>query len=539
MSKSFLYISFFTLFLSFSLPYRCIFAATSPQSPFRAKVQLSRVYETLKTTPSHEEIQAVPTVSIKGRVRNIGFVDARFSLRRNKTWSAKVRKNGYEIPDTEAPVLLQGRLAVGGAWRHSGRRMFPSAAAIIGNTLKVSFPGRATGSKASRQRLYTITVKLDGSIIVRASVASIPRSAGRRGACGAAAGLGSLATHTHNNHDQSHHTEGSDVIRPLTANVGAGATVTSRVITISTDADEEWYQRYGEQSNGVIASIINSAETIFNQQLGIRFRIVQQHVYAQGSPYTTTDSSKLLAAFAMNSENKMNLGEGKASFHQDVDLKHLFTGKDLDGSTIGIAYIGTVCALPTMSYGITQAYMDIANPAIFAHELGHNFGANHDVSSSQGLMYPAISLPPAQGFSDISLAEINNHLTRYGTCISLEELAPLPQPTPSVDSEDPQVLSTTPAYLSLKRKRVTYEYGTAVRLSGVLLSQDQSPIKSVGIVLIAQGQEVGRAVTSAKGRYTFLIRLNIPRGQGITVHAQVAGTELSSQEISFTSSHEA
>lgn len=495
---------------------------------------LDRVNEARANSTNQAELETVPAVSIKGRVKNVGFLDARFSIRRNKIWGASFSRDGLRSTDSVTPVLLQGRVAVGGSWRRSGKRIFPAAASIIGNNLKVTFPGRATGSKRSRQRLYTITMRLDGSVVVQASIASIPSSAGKRGACGAATGLGSLATHAFNLDGDGHDESSHQTIRALTAESDSPTLETARVITISTDADEEWYQRYGEASNAVIASIINSAETIFHRQLGIRFRIVQQHVYAVGSPYTTTNASKLLASFTMNPENRLHLGQDKTTFHKDVDLKHLFTGKDLDGSTIGIAYIGTVCALPSMAYGITQAYMDIASAAIFAHELGHNFGANHDASSPEGLMYPAISLPPSDSFSDLSLTQINSHLNTFGTCISLEQLAPLPQPTPNVTLDPPSTDSSTPARIILKRKKVQYGQGTAIRLSGTLLSSLETPISSVAIRLIVQGKEVGRAVTNKHGNFTFFVRLRIPARQSLAVHVKTEGVEIASRELLFS-----
>jgi hypothetical protein len=502
---------------------------TTPPSPYRAHITLTRVYEVPHSNTGTQEVERIPPVKVQGRVRNVGFVDARFTIRRNKIWKARVRRDGLEVHDTVKPILLQGSLAVGGAWKHTGHRILPTAASIIGDELKVTFPGRATGSKRSRQRIYTITMKLDGSIVVRARISSVPKSIGRRGACGAATGIGSLAAHTHEAHHSHDH---SDVVKPMMAHAEGAPGQLARVLTISTDADQEWYQRYGEQSNAVIAGIINSAEALFHRELGLRFRIVQQHVYADASPYNTTNSSTLLSLFAMNPENASNLGVTPASFHDDVDLKHLFTGKDLDGSVIGIAYIGAVCALPSLSYGITQSYMDIVNPAIFAHELGHNFGAMHDPSSREGLMYPAISIPPAQRFSPVSLAEMNRHFSKYGSCISLEQVQPLPYQPPSMENDNP--FYPDGALITLTQTRVREAGMRVIRLSGTLTSLSLEPIQAVGVQLHVAGQEVGRAVTRSNGRFVFFVKLVIPHGKRIPVQVRTEGSNISSAELLLT-----
>jgi hypothetical protein len=101
---------------------------------------------------------------------------------------------------------------------------------------------------------------------------------------------------------------------------------TARVVTLSTDADPEWYAVYGELSNATIASIVNAAEAIFEKQLGVRFALVRQHVYIGTSAYVSSDASELLRSFAKNPENPANLGLSPLTFNEDVDAKHLFTG---------------------------------------------------------------------------------------------------------------------------------------------------------------------------------------------------------------------
>lgn len=514
--------------LALCAPVNALASRTDNPNPYRADFKLQRVYEVASGKGGIAEVEAVPTVRLEGQVRGVGFVDARFNVRRNKTWAASMKRHGRESRDEINPVLLQGALAAGGAWRRSGERIFPTAASIIGKELQVSFPGRAKGSRRTWQRVYTIKMTLDGSIVVRARVSSIPKSAARRGACGAAANGVSLSEsvvpqmHAHEAGIEAD----SEVISPIGSNETPQGTSLTRVVTISTDADPEWYQKYGDQSNAVIASLINAAEAIYNRQLGLRFRIVKQHVYTDTSPYVTGDAGMLLSAFTRNGENATNLGLDPASFHQDVDLKHLFTGKDLDGSIIGIAYIGVLCAVPSLSFGITQSYMEAANAGIFAHELGHNFGAGHDASTREGLMFPSISIPSAQKFSDASLAEVTSHLSKYGSCISLEQMAPRPDIVPGADPNYPTQPPLSSASLTIKRARVGDRNDPIIRLSGSLLSQTGSPISAVGISLLVAGEKVGNTVTTADGSFEFFVRMVLPRGRKVYVYVETEGGEV-------------
>ncbi|MFO0001754.1 MAG: hypothetical protein ACK559_11550, partial [bacterium] len=114
---------------------------------------------------------------------------------------------------------------------------------------------------------------LDGSIVVKAKVSSIPKSAARRGACGAAADSAPLSESVVSSSGIG---EESEIVPPIVGEETPIPKELARVVTISTDADPEWYQKYGDQSNAVIASLINATEAIYNRQLGLRFRIVKQ-----------------------------------------------------------------------------------------------------------------------------------------------------------------------------------------------------------------------------------------------------------------------
>lgn len=501
--------------------------AEGARSPFRAQLSIEGVYEALRATPSAAEREEISPVRIAGVVYGEGRIDARFTLRRNKTWRSVQHSRRGVQEDRVVPLLLQGRLRVGGG----EQRILPGAAAVIGDTLKVTFPGRVRGARGTRQRIYTISIALDGSLTVTAKVTSFPSTARLRGGCATDVSTSARSAHMGRAAHVGRADEGGTVIKPLSAAEVPferdTATATARVVTISTDADPEWYARYGSASNAVIASIINTAEAIYDRQLGIRFRIVKQHLYTDSSPYLGTAPGNLLTSFVRNAENPLNLGSGGPSFETDVDLKHLFTGKDFDGSVVGIAYIGTVCAIPSLAYGITQAYNDIANPGIFAHEIGHNFGAYHDTTNRGTLMFPSLSVPPAETFSSSSLDEIYRHLAGDSSCLATESVEPRPEgPAEPLPTPTPP---PAPAYtISLSRQRVGERRAPLVRLFGVVRDGTESVQGGVSVQLMAQDLTVGSTVTDEEGRFQFFVRLTIPRGAQVQLDVRtVDGTSRS------------
>lgn len=381
------------------------------------------------------------------------------------------------------PVLLQGRLAIGGSFKRSG--VMPSALSIVNNKLKVTFLGRPIGS-AKRQRLYTIHAPLSSPQKFAARVTGIPSSARRRGGCDTS--VEDIDGHRTEEHSHSELTIAS-VPTPIT-----------RVVTISTDADPEWFATYGAESNAEIARAINITEAIFLRDFRVSFRIVKQHTYTDSSPYSASFSAELLQQFATNPENPSNLSDNSASFARDVNLKHLFTGKDLSGSAVGVAYIGALCVAPDLAYGVTQHYIRDATFGIFAHEIAHNFGASHDLKSPRTIMYPTLGLPPSGQFSQRSLFAIRAFVDRFGSCLSRgAESAPIP---PELElPEDPEL----DWRVSLNRK--IFAQGRArVRFSGAVVSPNLAPGAGVEIALKRNDLIIASTTTDDKGRYTF----NIP-----------------------------
>jgi hypothetical protein len=256
---------------------------------------------------------------------------------------------------------------------------------------------------------------------------------------------------------------------------------------------------------------VNAAEALFERQLGIRFQIVKQHVYADVGALSIpeTDPARLLRAFASSTENAAVMGRNVSSFDDDVDLKHLFTGKDLDGTTIGIAYVGAVCYQPKFAYSLTQVAAGGGAPYYFAHEIGHNLGARHDMAGfgAKSVMSPNILV--GSSFSQNSLTQINEHLFHFGSCLELKAMAPS--------------LSNSRISLSAKRNRA------AVKFSGQLVSRNGELVAGAPIKLTI-GKKVASLTTNSVGRF-FYVTSRRKLHKSTFVVAATAGREAVSERI--------
>ncbi|XP_036383138.1 zinc metalloproteinase-disintegrin-like batroxstatin-1 isoform X2 [Megalops cyprinoides] len=98
------------------------------------------------------------------------------------------------------------------------------------------------------------------------------------------------------------------------------------------------------------------------------------------------------------------------------DNAQLITDIDFEGSTVGLAFIGTLCS--GHSTGVIQNHNTraIAVGATLAHEMGHNLGMSHDTSSctctgNSCIMAPALSYDTPRQFSSCSDANYEQFLT--------------------------------------------------------------------------------------------------------------------------------
>jgi hypothetical protein len=382
--------------------------------------------------------------------------------------------------DDVVPVLLQGTVKSRG--RTFRRRV---AASIIGKKLSIVF---ARERNVLTPRIFTLTGVLAGRAHMNVRVSRLASSALAGKACD------------------------NDAVKRAASSIDsprALALESVRVVTISTDADYEWYQKYGVNSNAEISAILNAAEAVYELELGIRFALVKMHTYVDSSsPYSSTNASTLLRSFATNPDNARNLALRPESFHQDVDVKYLFSGKNLDGTTVGLAYIGAACWSPKQAYGLVQNVRRDYNVTTFMHELGHTLGAGHDDSDRSGIMYPSLGVKTS--FSELSKHQISRHLAGFGKCIEEKTIAPN--------------LHNADLSLQVKIKK-------SVRVVAELRSNTGSLLSGTSIVFTFNKRRVTK-YTNAKGRAILRInRKKIGRRKSAIVRASTLDGEVETRAV--------
>ncbi len=169
------------------------------------------------------------------------------------------------------------------------------------------------------------------------------------------------------------------------------------------------------QSHGSIAGVenhnigvANNIQTNYDNEFAdeLQFFISEQFVSDCSScdPWTSnTEAGVLLNSFT-------NWGPSGFSFSHDIGS--LWTDRNFNGSTIGIAWVGVVCT--GSRYNCLQDWSNNASlkRVMVAHEIGHNFDATHDGSGSPTIMAPSVN--NTNLWSSQSESQIENHyLSRW------------------------------------------------------------------------------------------------------------------------------
>jgi hypothetical protein len=165
-------------------------------------------------------------------------------------------------------------------------------------------------------------------------------------------------------------------------------------IEIAALGDAKFRERFASDAEALDEMMLrlNNVDGIFTAQLGVEIQVPTALVYtAATDPLPATTSSTDLL-------DQLGALRQRTPEFQSRGITHLFTGRDLDGATVGIGYVNALCRAK-FAASLTEirgrgAWLE---SLITAHEIGHNFGAVHDgeaqcayVAQNQFLMSPTV-----------------------------------------------------------------------------------------------------------------------------------------------------
>ena len=210
-----------------------------------------------------------------------------------------------------------------------------------------------------------------------------------------------------------------DALREELSSLEALSATAGSLLEISVVGDADYVSIHGDDSAAAVVARMNIVDGIFAEQVDVTLQVEQILLLSSNGSLSSSSASSLLSQFSSFT------GQGNVS---NPGLAHLFTGRDLNGSTVGIAYLGTLCS---RSFGVAVSetrFGGTSGSLTIAHEIGHNFAAPHDNESGSPcgstpgnfLMNP--SLNGSDEFSSCSLQQMASEIDG-ASCV-----VPLPEP---------------------------------------------------------------------------------------------------------------
>ncbi|NXE53790.1 ADA19 protein, partial [Casuarius casuarius] len=188
-------------------------------------------------------------------------------------------------------------------------------------------------------------------------------------------------------------------------------------------ADYAEFQKHHFNVEATRLKLVEAANYVdkFYRSLNIRIALVGLEIWSHGNKCDVTENpySTLRSFLAWSSKERM---------YRKHDNAQLITGVPFQGTTVGLAPVMAMCS-DFQSGGVNMDHSDnaIGVAATIAHEMGHNFGMNHDsagcctTSAEDGgcIMASATGHPFPKVFNQCNRKELEKYLqSGGGMCLS-------------------------------------------------------------------------------------------------------------------------
>ncbi|XP_042314415.1 disintegrin and metalloproteinase domain-containing protein 9-like [Sceloporus undulatus] len=162
-----------------------------------------------------------------------------------------------------------------------------------------------------------------------------------------------------------------------------------------------------------VVELTNYVDGMFSP-LNIQVVLIGVEIWTNGNPIdvTTGPDGDVLRRFVDWRQNVLPKRPRN-------DVSHLLIGRGPFDSTVGMAFVGTVCS-PALggSFSTFQHSTALSHATIVAHELGHNLGMNHDDKRCPGVYIMYSSDNGSKNFSSCSANDFEQLiLNGGGTCL--------------------------------------------------------------------------------------------------------------------------
>lgn len=189
---------------------------------------------------------------------------------------------------------------------------------------------------------------------------------------------------------------------------------------IAIEGDYEWYDDWGSDALTEMSGIINDDNAIYEPQTNVCYSVKAARLWVSVSdPYTNDNANDILTQFRDRYQSNY--------FYEFRHVAHLFSGKDFDGSTVGLATVGAIrdCGANgwtdrSTAHSIIEGILLRSRRVhVSAHELGHNWSCPHcDGDPTCGIMSSSVTPWPTAGLTDFGSTSANQIIARRDSIIA-------------------------------------------------------------------------------------------------------------------------